>query len=407
MFCLLLALLMLLSVTACQKVRYEYYSDDTQYEQEQDQNDDDDETGEEDMKDTDKTTKGTGGGKEDDTQKTEKTLKTRKPKTTAPPTKATTKPSQPVNYVRQSELLETVVQDGRALTLGRTAFKSGGLRLPQALSGVRFAGYLTGEMTVELNVGSNPGTYMTVVLDGNYDTAKTTWVASGAQTLKLADNLTKGYHTVEVLRSSTPGYAETQINRVAYTGQLEKPAYRDLQIEFIGDSITGGEGNWDDTTSKNTYSVKYCNSYETYAAKTARALNAEINVLATCGWRVDHAVSGFSGFGNPDIVVINLGTNVYGLSDDQVTANMHTLLQKVRQAYGADTYIVWAYGMMSVNKLALLKGEITELAKQDKKLLFCDMTSVQDQKGTQSHPSAAGHTAAATLLTKFLKDNCL
>lgn len=412
--CILLSVLLLCMFTACQTVQYEYYSG-AEWENEQEEQENMDDTQKTKKTTVNKTeTKKTTQGSETkettkqtaQTQKTEKTRKTKQPDTTFGSIQSTTKASEPVKYEKQSELLKYVVEEERALTLGRVAWNGTFLKLPQSLSGVRFAGWLTGGMSVELNVKSTPGTYMTIVTDGDYSNAKTVWVKSGDSTLQLVENLPKGFHTVEVLRASTAPYPETIVGRVTYCGRLEKPAYRDLQMEFIGDSITGGEGNWDDTDKKNAYSVKYCNSYETYAAKTARALGAEINVLAQCGWRTDHAAGTFSPFGSPDIVVINLGTNVYGITEDQVVSNLKTLISNARRGYGANTYIIWAYGMMNTESLSLLKDAVAEMQENDDRLLFCDLTSVKDQKGTQLHPSAEGHTAAANLLTKFIKDNC-
>ncbi len=424
-FCILLCVWLAVTFTACQTVQYEYYSDAVEQES-QDQTDQDEDaektkatkktiskktkkTTSEDIK-TEETTKTTNTTNTDKPMKTitktTKTSKTRTQSTTTETVSTTTKPSVPVQYEVQTEPIKEVVEDARGLTLGRIAWEGSSLRLPQALSGVRFAGMLTGEMSVELQVKSTPGTYMTIVIDGNYDKAETVWMENGTSTLQLAKNLSKGFHTVEVLRAGTAPYPETLVKEVTYCGQLEKPSYGDLQIEFIGDSITGGEGNWDDTQTKNTYSVQYCNSYETYAAKTARALGAEVNILAQCGWRMDHAIGWFNGWGTPDIVVINLGTNVYGITDGQIEYDLKTLLSNVRLAYGRDTYIVWAYGMMSVDKLSLIQGAVEEMGEQDEKILFCDLTSAQNQKGTNAHPDADGHTAAAKLLTTFLKQNC-
>jgi hypothetical protein len=274
------------------------------------------------------------------------------------------------------------------------------------LAGVRIAGNLHGKVTAKMQASSSPGSYITVVVDGDRENATTTWVETGMTTFTAVENLEEGYHTVDILRASTPGYAPTSIFNISYNGTLEMPTYGDFQMEFIGDSITGGEGNADTTDSKSTYSVQFCNSYETYAAKTARALGAEMNVLATCGWTTAQASAAFTPLGNPDIVVINLGTNVYGVSDEQLASDVKGLIAKVRAAYGEDTYIVWAYGMMYTEKLALIEAAVDEMAATDAKLFFCDLSAAQNQLGTLEHPDAQGHTDAANILVPFIRRHC-
>ena len=311
-----------------------------------------------------------------------------------------------VDKPENTETVKDLVDSGRAMTLGRVTWEGTTAKLPFALAGVRIAGNLYGKVTAKMQASSSPGSFVTVVVDGDYENATTTWVETGITTFTAVENLEEGYHTVEILRSSSAPYAATSIFNISYNGTLEMPTYGDFQMEFIGDSITGGEGNWDTSQGKNTYSVQFCNSYETYAAKTARALGAEINVLATCGWTTAQATSAFSGLGNPDIVVINLGTNLYGIDDAQLTSDVKALIAKVRAAYGEDTYIVWAYGMMYTEKVAVIEAAVDEMAAADEKLFFCDLSAAQNQAGTNKHPDAQGHTDAANILVPFLRAKC-
>jgi len=117
---------------------------------------------------------------------------------------------------------------------------------------------------------------------------------------------------------------------------------KDLKIEFIGDSITSGEGlagspdEWD-------WISQWISVSENYAVKTGRAVNAEFNILSQCGWGVvtgwDNNITSvmpphyenicslqggenqkslgsqnkwdFSKF-KPDFIFVNLGTNDSG-----------------------------------------------------------------------------------------------
>ena len=117
---------------------------------------------------------------------------------------------------------------------------------------------------------------------------------------------------------------------------------KDLKIEFIGDSITSGEGLYGGPWEQDWIS-QWISVSENYAVKTGRALNADFNILSQCGWGVvcgwDNNVTSamppvydkvcglqngecqkklgsqetwdFSKF-QPDFVVVNLGTNDSG-----------------------------------------------------------------------------------------------
>lgn len=78
-----------------------------------------------------------------------------------------------------------------------------------------------------------------------------------------------------------------KINAVSVTEGTEflPVPQKPLKIEFIGDSITSGEGMVGGPEEWDWISQWICVS-ENYAVKTAMTVNAEFNILSQCGWGV-------------------------------------------------------------------------------------------------------------------------
>jgi lysophospholipase L1-like esterase len=67
------------------------------------------------------------------------------------------------------------------------------------------------------------------------------------------------------------------------SGEFCELAPRKLKLEFIGDSITSGEGLAGSPNDMDWITQWFVGS-STYAAQTARALNADFSVISQCGW---------------------------------------------------------------------------------------------------------------------------
>lgn len=154
----------------------------------------------------------------------------------------------------------------------------------------------------------------------------------------LCENLTDDVHTVTLRRASCmckgqPGDGRTMAGKLALVSLnldgeiLERPEDKAIKLEFIGDSITCG-----DNINKLPDGRVIEDGVRTYAAYTARALDADYNVMSISGNGVIISVMGFPIFELPsrypfvndlggrneawdfskyqsDVVVINLGTN--------------------------------------------------------------------------------------------------
>ncbi len=187
--------------------------------------------------------------------------------------------------------------------------------------------------------------YFYAFLDGSTDVneAKLIKVANVERgTYVLAEGLEDGYHTVEVRRASRNVYGnffdsrglagKAALASVKIEGSdpklLHEPVARQRKLEFIGDSITCGDAiaNYHGNANGNEDALR------TYAAYTARNLNADWNVMSISGNGCIGSVLGgplldlpdqylyTDAMGNgkvewdfsqyqPDVVIVNLGTN--------------------------------------------------------------------------------------------------
>jgi lysophospholipase L1-like esterase len=203
----------------------------------------------------------------------------------------------------------------------------------------------------------------------------------------------------------------------------------------VGDSITCGYGI-EGPDMNCGFTPQTENHYLTYAALTARALDAEVSTVAWSGKGVvcnygDDASScmnplpsyyertlpnradsawDFSRF-QPDAVVVNLGTNDFSTDDDPTQAEFQAaylaLLQTIRGKYpnarivctngpmlsGTDLTTVRSYIQSVVETLADPKVQSLEIPAQDG----------SDGYGCDWHPSQARHEKMAELLTTALK----
>lgn len=351
------------------------------------------------------------------TLKGQTTMKTSVKKTYA---KGTAKTYDDLPFYTDS--LQTLVKSGQALPNGRAKISGSALQLQFSYAGFTVCGQLQGEVSALVEVLSgNPNPVfketLQVVIDGDLKNAKRI-VVSKTKTVILAENLPAGNHTITVTKGNCYTNSITNVQSLSYIGKLDKPKRRALQIEFIGDSVTSAV-----STENGKSDVLSDSGFDGYAPQVAAALNADLSVISRSGGDVPLLTSLFNDKewdfqNNPrDIVVINLGTNDWGWSNKPAAASIsglqkkcHALLTGVREKYGKDTYIIWAYGMMFDKDKEFVRDQIVNEFKttyQDNRVLFCDLSAARDNNGNAQHPSKAGHANAANILTQFIKSNCL
>ena len=224
------------------------------------------------------------------------------------------------------------------------------------------------------------------------------------------------------------------------------------RIEFIGDSITSGEGLAGKPDEMDWISQWFCGS-KTYAVQTARLLNADWISISESGWglswgwdgdvtssipfyydQVCGVLRGSSQMNNgscnefdfetgSNYVVLNLGTNddsgfqyyddgkgADGIAAKMIISDTKRFLTEIRR-YNPKAKIIWTWGMLPLKTVpALIQKGIEEYKKQSKDmevytLELDSMGAVEKKeadKGSRGHPGPLTHKKAALKLVDFI-----
>ena len=293
------------------------------------------------------------------------------------------------------------------------------------------------------------GSELWAQIQSDYDKFEV-WISvwlNGVQTARLM--LNKGTNDVCLYRNLPSAnvknirvYKETQamgddakhrflLKSLSTDGDLLPVTPQPLRIEFIGDSITSGEGTVGAKGETDWTSI-FFGATKTWAFKLARMVGADFNVISQSGWGVvcgydgnlDHALPKYYGevcsvanrFGGerewdfknfePDWVIVNLGTNDQNPCQSRpdiaeiFEAGVISFLTKIR-ANNPKAKIVWCYGMIGHILAERLQKAVDAYKKQsgDKAVQYILLPEIDMQKtGALSHPTEAQQQEAADYL---------
>lgn len=239
---------------------------------------------------------------------------------------------------------------------------------------------------------------------------------------------------------------------------------RKFKLEFIGDSITSGEGTYGAKEDVDWIPM-YMGVSRNYAALTAQALNAEARLIsqggwgALCGWdnNPHHnlpayytKICGLAGgpvnealgaqkdnpFAEwqPDAIIVNLGTNdcsAFSQPEWSDPETGETFKQHLNEdgSFRADdlarfeqavvdflhvlrrcnpsSYIVWTYGMLGYNLSLAITNAINTFRSEtgDIKTFFLHLPNTTEETvGSHMHPGFASHIRAAKVLIEYLQE---
>lgn len=328
-------------------------------------------------------------------------------------------------------------------TQGRTYYYDDSMWLIQSASAVEF------EFT---------GTYGSVTVHGDQNCFDS-WAEKSLVRLgifvngemvvdELVDNYVKEYTflntdepidaTVKIVKLSDPAESVVGINSIKAASKdgIRPLPEKDLKIEFIGDSITCGVGVDDAVTG--IYQTASVNSTKTYAYKVAQAFDADYSFFAYSGYGV---ISGYTSSGKkntrqtippiyetygtsmgklaetldpsglswdfsawqPDLVVINLGTNDYSYAKTEETKaefieGYAEFLKQVRKN-NPDAPILCTLGLGGTGLyLRIVKAVEQYTAETGDTSVYClKLSTIQEGDGTgvQGHPLEVSHERAA------------
>lgn len=259
--------------------------------------------------------------------------------------------------------------------------------------------------------------------------------------ISLAAGLPKGTHQAMVMYVNE-GYERLPEFRgfIVDKGESLAPVQNlpERTIEFIGNSITCGYGV-EASDKMYHFMDETSNHYYTYAARTARNLNALHLVVARSGIGVYRNYNGprtgdkinmnteythtllynekyqwdFSRF-TPQVVCINLGTNdtsTDGADPKLLLNGYRNLYKQVRSHYANAKIVLLSGSMMGGESLELAKSSMNKVVEEahksgDNEVYRFDITP-QDGSlgyGADWHPSYAQHEVMANELTAYLKN---
>lgn len=253
-----------------------------------------------------------------------------------------------------------------------------------------------------------------------------------------------------------------QIHALKTDGEFLPVPEKERKLEFIGDSITSGEGAIG-AVSEEDWAAMLFSAKNNYATITGELLNAEVRILSQSGWGV---VSGWdndprcalpayygqvcgllSGERNlalgaqlphdfstwqPDAVIVNLGTNDCGaLSSpawtDPVTGEsfqqhkgekggftpedqkrfqeaVKRFLALLREK-NPHAQLLWVYGMLGDELSPVLEEAVGEYTREtgDTRATYLELTDAIEHRGARSHPGKQAHALAAREIAEKLR----
>ena len=279
-------------------------------------------------------------------------------------------------------------------------------------------------------------------------------------------------NNISIIKDSQPSAFDpnhiVQIHQIAVTKNAEffQVPKKDCFIEFIGDSITSGEGLCGRPESPEWIS-SYISVSDNYAMQIAKIKNAEISIISQCGWGItrgwdsniysnipSHYQNVCSIFNSPmqkelgscqeydfskkaDFVVVNLGTNdnssfnnpwtdestgkvyQYQVNDDGTVAEsskkeiyegIKKFLYQIRKN-NPSAKILWVWGMLKLDKIpAILQNAMDDYKKEsgDQNVFSLELDAMEDvenhllDKGSRWHPGPKTHELAAKKISQNL-----
>lgn len=279
-------------------------------------------------------------------------------------------------------------------TLGRSYTRNGGLVSDFTCTGIEFNAFCGG--SVYMKVNSSGATYFTIYVDGVRTENRVSVGNTTTGWVEIAYGLDAADHTIMIVKQGQPSMTQNEIVEIKISGEFkEKPADKELFVEFYGDSILNGSNVYRGGTSAAT-----SDGTRAFGWLAAQEIGADCSIIGRGGLGLANPASGnysmmdlynlngaygASGVTEydfariPDAVVIELGINDKvqggGISADDYKAAVAEFIGIMREKYGNDTAIIWLYGYNSKDYSASMIEALDELiAAGDSNLYYCEVS---------------------------------
>lgn len=309
-----------------------------------------------------------------------------------------------------------------------------GITLDWTAATVVVNAYCVGEVNFKLHIPANikDHTY-TVLVDGNrlagYYEPKADDLSMQIYSVSIDVGNIPAVHTIELARRAEAYHGISEVLSVTLNGELVKAENNNTLIEFIGDSITCGMGNID-----NSGTALGNDGTQTYAFFASRKAGVDYRMRSRSGsgfnyssggeigakysWDTNYKIqSAWRSVDNPyvcereaDVVCIYLGTNdlngwlkVTGNTlqedADKVVAEMKELISIVK-SYNKNAKIVWISGGITAEYANLSERTIAELGGEENG--YYTVTLPKGDSGGGGHPTVAEQIKMGEALYEFL-----
>ncbi len=365
------------------------------------------------------------------------------------------------NENSQNNDSEVVIMDGKidvlsnislVKTLGRTYYaEDNKLWLCYSGTGVDFD-FVGTKCTVTIAGDSgatknDPANNARIAIEVNGERVVDDMINDYFKTYTVFESDTEQNVNVKVIKLSESAMSVCGISKIEVEGSDVKPAaVSDKKIEFIGDSITCGYGV-DDPVKENHFMTSTEDTTKAYAYLTAKALGADYSMVCLSGHGI---ISGYSNDGNkvenqimpkfydylgfsygsfatgkqpqnmewnhadyqPDLVVINLGTNddSYCQNDAEKQLDYKTqyieFLKHIREV-NPDAHILCTLGIMGDRLYPTIESVVADYTAQtgdtNVSSMKFDVQSPADGYAADWHPTDITQKKAAEKLTAHIK----
>lgn len=360
----------------------------------------------------------------------------------------------------------SIGETDRIAVMGRTVPSRDPLYLYWTGSGVRFR-IAASELWVELETAYRTyEQWITVVIDG--EAISRQMLRRGRQFLCVFRNTDPSVcRTVQLLKDIQPMGQEPEnllaVHAIYTDGRLEAPEAPACRLEFVGDSVTSGEGAIG-ARGEMEWISEWFSAVRNYTWLTAKALKADYNIVSQCGWgvvcawnndphgRVPDLYRGvclaargekdrergtcenwdFSAF-RPDAVIVNLGANdanafsqpaytdpstgeTFGMrlnpdgtpdpADLMLFENAYTDFLRVVRECNPQAQIVACQGMFGDLLTPCTQSAVRRVQAEtgDEKIHFLHLLPIREEEiGAREHPGIKAHRRFAAEIVEFLK----
>lgn len=323
--------------------------------------------------------------------------------------------------------------EGLFKTQGRTIMYDRGLAMLSSADIFEFNAECEGEVSVNIYAettedSGDTDVFYTGYVDGERCETRYHIDVDGEHKIVLATDLEKGEHSFRIVRQTEWNYGDIYVTGVTLKGSLiDPPSKKDITIEFIGDSLTTGFGNLENTVAEQVWGGEpiYHDATQAYPYMTAEALNADLSVVAIQGIgsrcsrhsftmneiyntypRVYEKDYTYDSDESADIVVINMLANDGELRAEEkvppkeIVQSAKELCEIVREQ-NPDALIVFAPAFFHKQVSEMIETELGGAANG-----YYVTQIPLDAAGLAGHPSVEGHKKGAEVLIEYL-DNLM